>query len=435
MAAPVNALKKALSSFITKEEIRQIAAETGFVKRVRNLDVVKFLWAVILSFGIEGERSFVQIQRVYEMITGDKTLNRSSFHERFNEYCALFMKAVFTTICVRMSKPKNPIENLLKQFADIILIDSTFLRVHDSLEDIYPSIGRNRGKEKMKAEVKLQVTISATSNAPHMVKLSPGKEHEKHGVQMGEWVKDKLILADRGFFSYDHFFAIDSNGGFFISRLITSFNPFAVDDYIPEQPSPVLQLGNRMKEIIKDMEKTRESDVIDLKVMIGVKRPTSVKVRGFLRVVCIWNPKTNSYSSYLTNIPAHMMTPEDIARSYRVRWEIEMIFKELKSYFRLDQIPSKKPECVVIFIYAALLSFILSRHILNTIREVRGIPASKSPERLFAKLFTAICSDLLHDMFHPHACMRDWNEHEKYLLKWIKPSNNKRPDNLSVARN
>ena len=42
---------------------------------------------------------------------------------------------------------------------------------------------------------------------------------------------------------------------------------------------------------------------------------------------------------YLTNIPVEILAAEDIARLYAARWEIELIFKELKSHYRMDQIP------------------------------------------------------------------------------------------------
>lgn len=434
-ATKINHLKKALFSFISKEEIRKIAAETGFVKRVRSLDAVMFFWAVLLSVGSGTKRSFTEIKRVYEMRTDCKPMSRSAFYERFNGKFADFMKIILGKICGRMSEPLKPLENLLKMFIDVILIDSTFLRVDDRLEVPYQSIGRNRGKGKMKAEVKVQVTMSATANAPKLIRLSAGKEHEKHGVRIGEWVKGMLILADRGFFSLKYFFDIHRHGGFFISRLTWSFNPYIVGDNTLGIPFPVLYFGSRLKEIVSNMERIRKTDVMDLEVALGNRRPTSEIMLGFMRIVCVWNAKNNRFNCYLTNIPTDMMKAEDVARSYAVRWEIEMVFKELKSYYRLDQFCTKKQECVESLIYAAFLTFILSRHILNTIREGHGLTAAESPERLFGKAFIVICPNLLHDMFHPHACNRDWNEHEKFLLKWMKPPKNKRSHNLSVARN
>ena len=47
--------------------------------------------------------------------------------------------------------------------------------------------------------------------------------------------------------------------------------------------------------------------------------------------------------SYKSDIPVEILAVEDIARLYAARWEIELIFKELKSHYRMDLIPSCKP--------------------------------------------------------------------------------------------
>ncbi|MBI3926959.1 MAG: transposase [Armatimonadetes bacterium] len=52
------------------------------------------------------------------------------------------------------------------------------------------------------------------------------------------------------------------------------------------------------------------------------------------------NDDTGAYHLYLTNIPADRLSPEDIARTYAARWEVELIFKELKSHYRLEEIPT-----------------------------------------------------------------------------------------------
>jgi IS4 transposase len=48
----------------------------------------------------------------------------------------------------------------------------------------------------------------------------------------------------------------------------------------------------------------------------------------------------------MTNIPVERLSAEDIASLYGARWEIEMTFKELKSYYRMDQIDSANPNII-----------------------------------------------------------------------------------------
>ena len=64
------------------------------------------------------------------------------------------------------------------------------------------------------------------------------------------------------------------------------------------------------------------------------------------RVVAVLNKETGEYHVYMTNIPVEILSDEDIASLYGARWEIEMVFKELKSYYRMDQIDSGNPDII-----------------------------------------------------------------------------------------
>jgi len=48
-------------------------------------------------------------------------------------------------------------------------------------------------------------------------------------------------------------------------------------------------------------------------------------------------------------------TPEKILALYRQRWQIELLFKRLKSIFNLDELPAKKDESVKAWFYGKLL--------------------------------------------------------------------------------
>ena len=50
------------------------------------------------------------------------------------------------------------------------------------------------------------------------------------------------------------------------------------------------------------------------------------------------NDGSEEYHLYLTNLHREGYGAHDLAQLYRVRWEIELLFKELKSWFSLDEI-------------------------------------------------------------------------------------------------
>ena len=72
------------------------------------------------------------------------------------------------------------------------------------------------------------------------------------------------------------------------------------------------------------------------------------RVTEAFRLVGVINKDTGEYHFYLTNIPVERLVAEDIAMMYRARWTIELLFKELKSGYALNQISSANPEVITI---------------------------------------------------------------------------------------
>ena len=48
--------------------------------------------------------------------------------------------------------------------------------------------------------------------------------------------------------------------------------------------------------------------------------------------------KSLQYSIYITNIPKEKVSAKMIGTLYRIRWQIELIFKEFKSLMKIDSI-------------------------------------------------------------------------------------------------
>ena len=117
-----------------------------------------------------------------------------------------------------------------------------------------------------------------------------------------------------------------------------------------------------------------------------------------LRVVGIFDNEANEYHFYITNLPAEKFVAEDIGTLYRMRWTIEMLFKELKSYYHLDCISSGK-ECIVeALIYTALLTLIVSRLILSILREQLPEYASRMKSQRWARVFLVAANSILRDI-------------------------------------
>ena len=68
------------------------------------------------------------------------------------------------------------------------------------------------------------------------------------------------------------------------------------------------------------------------------------------------------------------MNAKDIAKLYGARWDIELLFKELKSKYALDVLETKNVQVIEALIWTAMLTLIVSRRIYNLVRNSSSNP-------------------------------------------------------------
>ena len=99
-----------------------------------------------------------------------------------------------------------------------------------------------------------------------------------------------------------------------------------------------------------------KSEQLDLDVELLDKRPRKV----IARVVCVPTDGEDRY--YLTTLARATFTPSDMAELYRVRWEVELFFKNWKGGVRMDHVHRlRNPTSLVVAVTASMLAALLSR--------------------------------------------------------------------------
>ena len=87
-------------------------------------------------------------------------------------------------------------------------------------------------------------------------------------------------------------------------------------------------------------------------------------------MVGLLNEEEDEYHLYFTNLPCEDYSAPDRAARYRTRWEIELLFKELKSRFGLDKIYTTDAYVIEVLIIMAAISLMMSRVIVDELRKV-----------------------------------------------------------------
>ena len=103
----------------------------------------------------------------------------------------------------------------------------------------------------------------------------------------------------------------------------------------------------------------------------------------------------------MTNISPEALAAEDLAQLYACRWQVELVFKELKSHYRLDELPTRKTPVVEALILSSIITLLVGRRLLDAVRRRLRRVRHRIPEGRWASLSAAVSLAVLDLLILP----------------------------------
>lgn len=330
---------------VKSEMLDAKAKETGLQKRRRGkLTGPRLFWACVLGGRAEARRTMAGLARAASLYSGEK-VSRQGFHQRLTREAATFMQGAFEHVQQQaLTMTGDPLPGILGKFDDINAIDSTTVRLADLLAKRYPACRSN----VRKAALKIHAQMSLTDKQVERLRLTAERVHDRKGmVEIGPWVRNRLLLYDLGYADYQLIQEVVHHGGAVLTRLKDSANGTIVG----------VRRGCAKRHIGRELNGPICDDaVVDIDVRFGHGEHAVV-----LRVVGLWDYERKAFHWYITSLSPTEFSAEDLAQIYRLRWQIELLFKMWKSLCRLDQLPSEKETVILCLLYASLCAALLAR--------------------------------------------------------------------------
>lgn len=357
---------KTLTAAFPNEFLRKTAKDAGVIERERKIDPVILFWAFVFTIGVHIERTLAMIKRNYQIMS-DETLSDSSWYERFSpELAEFFKRCVIRGIEHLANGAHRAVSDRLKAFKDVLIIDSTVIRLNEKLAKIWPPTRCRRPA----AGVKLGVVVSAFINSVKSVSIYGERVSEIKTLRIGPWIENRILLFDLGYYMHQLFARIEKNKGFFVSRLKAVAKPLIIASNSTCRGNSVNIVGKDLREVLPKLKRQILDVVVEIKLKRREYRGKQSADTARFRLVAVYNNEEKKYHLYITNISPDVLTAEEIAKLYAARWEIELVFKELKSKYALDVIKTTKKFIVEALIWTTILVLLVSRLIYNVVRRV-----------------------------------------------------------------
>src|SRR5467141_3106226 len=250
------------------------------------------------------------------------------------------------------------------EFRHIVIQDGSSFAIHDGLREVFPG----RFKVVKPAAVELHTTMDLLCDAPTTVVLTPDTASEQPFLPEPAALRDSLLLADRGSLDLHSMGRVQEAGGFLIIRAKAGMHPQVVEAW-REDGKRLRSLRNKPLKAIhtKLPKRQRVERVVEWQLEAHPLR---------LRLLISWNRQTKEFCYLVTNLPAQRYPLDMIYRAYKWRWQVELLFKEWKSYANLHAFDTENAAIVEGLIWTAIAAAALKRFLASMTQLLAEVPMS-----------------------------------------------------------
>jgi hypothetical protein len=292
--------------------------------------------------------------------------------QRFTDRAAGFLEALFRAASRQVVAGQVALAPLLERFPAVYLMDSSTVTLPDPLGDRFPGCGGSHGGGR--AAMKIQVRWDLRRGALDAVAIEAGRDCDyKTPLQGDDLPPGSLRIADLGYFDTEVFQRLGRRGCSWISRLQFGTSAFTPDGrplaplpWLARQPGPFVD-----RPILVGAERRVACRVVAWRVpeevanrrrqkLIAEARRKDGRVPSRERLAwCDW-------TILITNAPAGLLTPEEVAVLYRARWQVELLFKRWKSLGLIAELGGATAVRQMVRLWSRLLAVLLQHWLLLT---------------------------------------------------------------------
>lgn len=352
-----------LQAAFPRDLLETQARESRLIQRQRDFDPAIFFWALITCILAHSCTGIASVWREYERLAGT-SIGRSSFYKHFNDEAAEFLRHLVNHAC-QVVFPQKAVVASLRRFAQVLLQDSTVLKLRQALAERWPGAG-------MPAGAKLNVILCANGGGAKKIQIAKGAKNESKFTRINAGLKGALLIFDMGYQSLKNFARIEHQGGYFLTRLKESFHPTIAQSNVTCRGAAIDLAGHKVWEVVAKLKRA----VLDVTIEVAVSRkgqPGPIPLSGHQREIRRWrvvglrNETTGEYHLYLTNIPVDWLSAEEIGLTYSFRWEVERLFAEFKGPYDLGSWAVEKEASMLCHVYGVLLAWAASRRLRSEV--------------------------------------------------------------------
>lgn len=361
-----------MDSSLSEQTIDRIARDTKFMSRKSKVPPSCFVNTLLFNENDQAHTSLpdltADLNQVYNI-----DISKEAMHKKFTPASVKFLEGLLSELLSEQVQKVTGNGSAL-HFPRIKIKDSTRFSLPDSYDNHYKGFGNF---SKSNGLMSLQYEYDLVSGNWLSFAMTKGLRNDQQDSleTTSSITKGDLHIRDLGYITPLYLSAIVDKQAFFLNRL-------------PPQPVVFTTNGKILdwKKIDRDFKKnTLAFKELDIMVYEKNKVPCRLiieKISNNEYRKRIENAKVKAksrgsapsallkiklqYNLFITNVGADILPFDVIRKTYYLRWQIELVFKTWKSFFRIDKLKKVKKERLECQLLAKLLWILINWRLFNS---------------------------------------------------------------------
>lgn len=325
-----------LLSLTDTQKIRSLSKDGGYDRYVKKLDgyahFVGILYGVLMRYDSLREIVVGMLSEADKLqhLGIDYMPKRSTLAEANNRRDSDFFAQIYFSLynqykgVLADSRNNKPWEKLLH------ILDSTTISL---FSNVLKGVGRNPIQGKKKGGIKVHTVIRAEEGLPYNVHFTSAATHDHVMLNKLKLSNGAFLAMDRAYIDYAVFEQFTKEGVFYVTKM----------------------KKNQRFEVQESNFRVNEEGLAVLNDALVIF--TKGEIQHKSRKIEYWEKEKLQSSVLLTN--NFDLDPEEIIEIYKRRWQIELLFKQLKQNFPLKYFYGESVNAIKTQIWVTLIANLL----------------------------------------------------------------------------
>ncbi len=307
----------------------------------------------------------------------DVNISKQGLDQRMNARAVEFVRGLLEKQLTNQVS-ENLDVGLMKHFNRVCIKDSTKFDIDQQLEEWFPGFNGCASS----ASACIQYEFDLKSGQVIDLDITPGNRPDSKDAQEKTWniQKNDLSIRDLGYFALDALSKVQRQEAYFLSRLNFKTTVYEqIGDVLIELDFGKLYRYMKQHKIprIEKQVLMGKEDKLPVRLVVELMPDQIYEQR--VRKVKAYNHKKGHKTStgytdrarfnlFVTNASGEMLTARAIPLFYKVRWQVELIFKIWKSTFGIHITRKMKIERFLCLLYSKLLLIMINWEIILVFR-------------------------------------------------------------------